>query len=298
MYETPLRNTPLPFDQLAKAIKGRRSIYGQISGLRLDRAAPGEAWSSLPYRPVFVGDTGTGDKPQYAIGRTLAEYYQRAKFTFTIMVGDNIYGSERPQDFQKKFEMPYKPLLDAGVPFYAALGNHDDPNQRFDKFFNMNGERFYTFKKQSVRFFALDSNYMDRDQVAWLESELKASGSDWKIAYFHHPLYSSGGTHGSEVDLRTLIEPLFLQYGVNVVFAGHEHFYERIKPQKACPQITHPEQAKRGCIHEITHQKSLKIFVLVRVISWIVPVRWKTVRMVGDGIRRYRARFCISFRAV
>jgi uncharacterized protein (TIGR00369 family) len=53
-------NMPLTFDQLAKAIEARRSVYGYISGLRLDRAAPGEAWSSLPYRPVFVGDTETG----------------------------------------------------------------------------------------------------------------------------------------------------------------------------------------------------------------------------------------------
>ena len=53
-------NTPLPFDELVEAIKGRRSIYGYISGLRFDRVAPGEAWSSLPYRPVFVGDTETG----------------------------------------------------------------------------------------------------------------------------------------------------------------------------------------------------------------------------------------------
>src|SRR5208282_5026948 len=60
MPKTPIVNTPLPFDKLAEAIKGRRSIYGYISGLRFDRVAPGEAWSSLPYRPVFVGDTETG----------------------------------------------------------------------------------------------------------------------------------------------------------------------------------------------------------------------------------------------
>jgi len=60
MPKTPIFNTPLPFDELAEAIKGRRSIYGYISGLRFDRVAPGEAWSSLPYRPVFVGDTETG----------------------------------------------------------------------------------------------------------------------------------------------------------------------------------------------------------------------------------------------
>src|SRR6202163_976050 len=51
---------PLPFEKLAEAIKGRRSVYGLISGLRLDRAAPRDASSSVPYRPVFVGDTETG----------------------------------------------------------------------------------------------------------------------------------------------------------------------------------------------------------------------------------------------
>jgi 3',5'-cyclic AMP phosphodiesterase CpdA len=97
----------------------------------------------------------------------------------------------------------------------------------------MNGERFYTFKpKPGVRIFSLDSNYMDPSQLQWLEKELAASGSDWKIAFFHHPLYSSGGTHGSDTKLREQLEPLFLKYGVDAVFSGHEHFYERIKPQK------------------------------------------------------------------
>ena len=91
------------------------------------------------------------------------------------MLGDNIYGGERPQDFVKKFELPYKALLDAEIPFYASLGNHDDPNQRFYKPFNMDGQRYYTFEKDGVRFFALDSNYMDQDQQDWLEKELAAS---------------------------------------------------------------------------------------------------------------------------
>ena len=118
------------------------------------------------------------------------------------------------------------------MEFYAALGNHDDPNQALYKLFNMNGERFYTFKKGPVRFFVLDSNYFDQKQADWLEKALKDSTEDWKICYFHHPLYSSGARHGSEVDLRTQLEPLFQKYGVDVVFAGHEHFYERLKPQK------------------------------------------------------------------
>jgi 3',5'-cyclic AMP phosphodiesterase CpdA len=97
----------------------------------------------------------------------------------------------------------------------------------------MGGERYYTFKpKDGIRFFALDSNYMDKEQLAWLERELRQSGSDWKICFFHHPLYSSGGRHGSNAELRSLLEPLLLKYSVDVVFTGHDHFYERTKPQK------------------------------------------------------------------
>jgi 3',5'-cyclic AMP phosphodiesterase CpdA len=160
-----------------------------------------------------------------------------------------MYGSERPQDYARKFELPYKPLLDAKIPFYASLGNHDDPNQVFYKLFNMNGKRFYSLKKDKlgnpgVRFFALDSNYMTREQLEWLDKELEGSGSDWKIPFFHHPLYSSGGRHGSEEDLREQLEPLFLKYGVNVVFAGHEHFYERLKPQKGIYYFTAGGSAK------------------------------------------------------
>src|SRR5262245_20887698 len=195
-------------------------------------------------RFAVLGDTGTGEEEQREVGVKEEEYRKKTNFSFAIMLGDNIYGSERPQDFVRKFEVPYKPVLEAGVKFYAALGNHDDPNQRFYKLFNMEGERYYTYEKGNIRFFVLDSNYLDRRQLDWLEGELKKSTSDWKMAYFHHPLYSSGGRHGSEVDLRELLEPLLLKHGMNVVFAGHEHFYERIKPQKGIYYFTSGGAAK------------------------------------------------------
>lgn len=203
---------------------------------------------TLPRRPgsvrfAVIGDAGTGDKNQYEVAAQIIRYRARFPFTFAILLGDNIYGSERPQDFVNKFITPYKPLLDAKVEFNAALGNHDDPNQRFYKPYNMGGNRYRTFRKGNVRFFVLDSNYLDPDQVKWLEKELAASGSDWKIAYFHHPLYTTA-RRGPEVELRKILEPIFVKYGVNVVFTGHEHVYERLKPQGGIYYFTQGGAAK------------------------------------------------------
>lgn len=183
-------------------------------------------------RFAVIGDSGTGQRGQYEVAEQMERYREKVNFDFVIMLGDNIYGGHHPVDFVKKFEQPYRPLLDSGVKFYASLGNHDDVNdERFYKPFNMNGQRYYTFRKGNVEFFALDSTYMDPKQLSWLEDNLKKSKSKWKIAYFHHPLYSNGHTHGADIDLRDRLTPLFREYGVNVVFSGHEHVYERIKPE-------------------------------------------------------------------
>jgi predicted phosphodiesterase len=201
---------------------------------------------------LVIGDSGTGDRYQYDVAAKIIEARTRFPFEFAIMLGDNLYGGEKPIDFVNKFEKPYKPLLDEGVKFYASLGNHDDPSQRFYQKFNMDGKRYYTFRKKDVEFFVLDSTYMAPPQVNWLRDELKRSDAKWKIAYFHHPIYSSGEKHGSELDLQTTVEPLFLQNGVDVVFSGHEHFYERLKPQKGIVYITQGGAAKlrRGNIRD------------------------------------------------
>jgi predicted MPP superfamily phosphohydrolase len=185
-------------------------------------------------RFAVIGDTGTGDSHQRDVATQLSTWHAKFPFAFVVMMGDNLYGGDSPRDYQREFEVPYKALLEGGVKFYASLGNHDNPNERLYKPFNMNGERYYSFKPEraSVRFFALDSNYIDDKQLEWLDKQLADSGSDWKICFFHHPPYSSGETHGSAVLQREKLEPMFVKYGVNVVLSGHEHFYERIKPQK------------------------------------------------------------------
>ncbi len=201
--------------------------------------APQSAPTALPNRQgalkfAVLGDFGTGERAQYQLAEQMARLHERFPFEMVILVGDNLYGGERAKDFQRKFEIPYKPLLDGGVKFYASLGNHDARNQRFYKLFNMDGKLYYTFKapKQSVRFFALETTYADPEQIAWVEKELKGANDEWKIPFFHHPLYSSGERHGSDTRLRTSLEPLFVQNNVTVVFSGHDHFYERLKPQK------------------------------------------------------------------
>ena len=183
-------------------------------------------------RFAVIGDSGTGDHQQYEVAQEMEAYRKAVGFDFVIMLGDNIYGGHQPRDFAQKFEIPYKPLLDAGVKFYASLGNHDDPDiERLYKPFNMGGQRYHTFKKGDAQFFALDSDYMDTQQLAWLEQNLRSSNARWKICYFHHPLYSDGKMHGADLDLRNQLSPLLKHYGVNAVYSGHEHAYERIKPE-------------------------------------------------------------------
>jgi len=193
--------------------------------------------SLLPNRPgslkfAAIGDNGTGDQPQYDVAAQMERWHQQFAFDMVIMLGDNLYGSQQPADFVRKFERPYKVLLDSGVKFYASLGNHDNRSNDAYPLFNMHGERYYSYARNGVRFIVLDSNVLDSPQLEWLETTLRNANEPWKIAYFHHPLYSDGGRHGSEVELRVKLEPLFLKYGVNAVYSGHDHIYERLVPQK------------------------------------------------------------------
>ena len=252
-----------------------------LAALGLPLYAPEQALTltltlTLPLRPdsvrfAVIGDMGTGDLPQYETAAKMIEYRQRFPYEFVITVGDNIYDGDAPSDYERKFALPYKSLLDAGIKFYATLGNHDKPNQRFYKPFNMNGQQYYTHKKGNVRFFALDTNYMNPEQLAWLEKELQNAGSEWLICYFHHALYSSARFHGSATELRLVLEPLFVKYGVQVVFSGHDHVYERVKPQNGIQYFTEGASGslragnlKKTALTEIGYDRD-RSFMLVEV---------------------------------
>jgi hypothetical protein len=239
-----------------------------------------------------IGDNGDGEREQYQVGDQMALARTRFPFELVIMLGDNMYGSQRPADFVVKFERPYAALLKAGVLFYASLGNHDSPNNRFYPAFNMGGERYHTFVKKNARFLALDSNQMDTRQLAWMDDILQQSKEDWKICYFHHPIYSSAARHGSNIDLRVTLEPRFVKYGVNVVFAGHDHVYERTLPQKG---ITYFVGGSSGKLREGDIRRSGftaasfdgdQAFILVEIAGdeMIFETRSRTGRTVDKGI--------------
>ena len=216
---------------LARAIRALALVALTVAAAGLATQGP-----PLPNRPgslkfAAIGDNGTGERAQYEVGQQMATARAKFPFDLVIMLGDNMYGSQRDADFVAKFEKPYAALLAAGVRFQASIGNHDDSRQLTYPHFNMNGQRYYSYVRGNVRFLALDSNLMDEKQVAWLTTTLAESREEWKICYFHHPLYSNADRHGSSINLRVLLEPIFVKHGVNVVFQGHDHVYERLHPQ-------------------------------------------------------------------
>ena len=182
-------------------------------------------------RLAVFGDAGRGTKEQYDLGRLMEVYRQAFRFDTVLLTGDNIYGKDGPVDMKNKFELPYKSLLDNGVKFYASLGNHDTANQRSYALFNMKGEEYYRIARDGVSFYALNSNYLDKKQLDWLVDQLTKDNNKWRVAFFHHPPYSSGGRHGSDEEVQKILHPLFVKHGIDVVFTGHDHFYERTKPQ-------------------------------------------------------------------
>lgn len=185
-------------------------------------------------RFISVADTGTGDRGQYAVAEAMARYHRQNPFDLTILAGDNIYNNGEIEKINAVFERPYQPLLQQSVKFHACLGNHDigtangEPQLRYANF-NMKG-RFYTFSREEVQFFVLDTNHNAdwKTQLPWLEQELNRSDAKWKVVFGHHPIYSSG-IYGSNQEFIKTLTPLFQKHRVQLYINGHEHNYERTR---------------------------------------------------------------------
>lgn len=206
------------------------------------------AWTdtSESFRFAVIGDNGSGGRQAMAVARQMALTYRGSPFGFVSLLGDISYYGNFQKRFDDVFREPMGPLIDAGVGFELAIGNHDAALNHSDTSIEEIEEelrllgtpgRYYTVSHGPADFFYLDSSVPglfgpgSSDQREWLDDMLASSTSQWKIVALHHPLYSSG-RHGSTLGAREQLEPILVRRHVDLVLAGHDHDYERIHPQR------------------------------------------------------------------
>ena len=199
------------------------------------RTAPASA--TAPVRFAVIGDSGSGCPPQFRVARVVRALHP----DLLIHTGDVVYNRADPRRITARYFIPYADLIDH-IPFYPTWGNHDlkpggGKHLRDALYLPTNdvdgSERFYDFQHGCVHFFAYDSAsspfHAGSPQHAWLVRRLAASKATWKVVYTHFPLYASGPGGGSTA-LREALEPVFAEHGVDLVFHGNDHIYERSHP--------------------------------------------------------------------
>ena len=214
------------------------------------KSCPNIASVSSPLlRFVAVGDVGTGDNHQYNVAQAMSCFFAANPFPLVVLTGDNIYEHGKMEKIKDTFEIPYRELLQQKVKFYAALGNHDIRTDNGEKQilyagFNM-GDRYYTFTRGNVQFFAIDTNPEApwQEQLDWLKIQLQQAKQPWKVVFGHHNIYSSG-KYRLNTELRDRLAPLFTRYEVQLYLNGHEHHYERTKPIEGTTYLTCGNGAK------------------------------------------------------
>jgi predicted phosphodiesterase len=222
---------------------GREDLVpGRTPQLALREAA----WTRAADRLTFaaVGDTGSGGRQAMAVAHRMAEGYREAPYGLVTHLGDLCYYGSVEDRFDDVFTRPMRPLIDAGVRFELAIGNHDGDLHHSDaSLAEIDAElrllgtpaRNYTTSHGPVDFFYLDSSAPGlfgadaTEQLEWLDDALVSSTNQWKVVCMHHPVYSSG-SHGSTPGAEEVLEPLLSRRHVDLVLSGHDHHYERTRP--------------------------------------------------------------------
>lgn len=209
---------------------------GQVTERTGFRTAP-TAESTAPIRFLALGDSGGGGSDQY----TLREQMDTVQFDLIVHMGDIAYDSGKIDEFEDNVFGVYAELF-RNIPFFPVAGNHEYETQKaapYRAVFNLpaeGGENYYSYDWGRVHFAAIDTEQDYAKQMAWLDEDLAKSKAPWKIVYLHKPPYSSGD-HGSDVTLRKLLAPVVEKHGVQLVMAGHDHHYERMKTQNGVDYI-------------------------------------------------------------
>lgn len=198
------------------------------------RTAP-TAEDANPIGFLAFGDSGGGGSDQ----RSLADQMDLFPQQLIVHTGDLAYDHGTINDIEDTVFSFYAELF-RHIPFFPASGNHDYETANgapFRAVFALPGnETWYSYDWGRIHFVALDTEASYSKQAEWLDADLAATTLPWKVVYFHRPPYSSG-PHGSDMSLRSALEPIFERHRVQLVLTGHDHDYERMKPQRGIQYI-------------------------------------------------------------
>ena len=217
--------------------------YRDVIGAHLTHriGGPPQTWEVVPFPPdaqpafrvALVGDVGDSGSHEHQVGeRDRAADQRDDRYDVLMLLGDNVYPSGDPDRIEATVYEPFNGVLESGTELFAILGNHDVAGGLGDVQLDALGmpSRWYSVRRGDMLGIALDSNDpTNPEQLAWLEETLATTDATWKLVGLHHPPYSSG-FHGSNDDARRVFSPIFEKYGVQVVFSGHEHDYQRTNP--------------------------------------------------------------------
>ncbi|WP_370411771.1 discoidin domain-containing protein [Streptomyces fradiae] len=187
---------------------------------------------------VAAGDIAaqcTASSSSCAHPKTAAQA-QRIDPAFYLTMGDNQYDDARLSDYRNYYDKTWGAFKAKTRP---VPGNHETydpagPLAGYKSYFGAiaypQGEPYYSYDQGNWHFVALDSNsFDDPDQIQWLKDDLARTTKGCVAAYFHHPLYSSGG-HGNDPVSKPVWQILY-DAKADLVLNGHDHHYERFAPQ-------------------------------------------------------------------
>jgi hypothetical protein len=207
---------------------------------------------------LLYGDAGAGNSGQYRVGEGMGTIHARAPFNYAVSMGDNMYVPYREGIFADVFENPYKKLIESGVPFFQALGNHDMEDDRLEKQLAYSREQNviergvggwvlpaedYLIEQPGARWVVLNVSTSDgkvnwtNERETFLTSVVCSEFSGWTFVVVHYPLWSTNA-HGDNPSLQRRLLPILSECAVDMVFSGHDHHAEYILPWDWTPFLT------------------------------------------------------------
>jgi acid phosphatase type 7 len=209
---------------------------GDVMSCHFRTAGPG------PLDFLVFGDSGQATSAQDAVASRIGLEHP----AFILHVGDIAYMDGSFEQYHSKYFKYYSGLMSC-VPFFPTPGNHDYMTNSAAPYLALHSVpqrtvpindrgRYYSFDWGNAHFVSLDSNASleqavegNGNMLAWLENDLRFTRAFWRIAFFHHPPYATGMHQGDILCTwaREKIVPILERYGVQVVFSGHEHSYQR-----------------------------------------------------------------------